>query len=101
MKMLSIASATTRQGRRQFLTMAAMGIVAAGATTLLPLNARAASRERSKSREVFLHPRQPINPGYVAPGGARIYRDESVPGGLRTDHDPPPAYDDPSKFGGG
>jgi hypothetical protein len=34
-------------------------------------------------------------------GGVRIYRDDSVAGGLRTDHDDPPAYDDPSKFGGG
>ena len=34
-------------------------------------------------------------------GGVRIYRDDSVPGGLRTDHDDPPAYDDTSKFGGG
>ncbi len=38
---------------------------------------------------------------YVTPGGVRIYRDDSVPGGLRTDHDDPPSYNDPSKFGGG
>jgi hypothetical protein len=37
----------------------------------------------------------------LCPGGVPIYRDGSVPGGLRTDHDDPPAYDDPSKFGGG
>jgi hypothetical protein len=42
-----------------------------------------------------------VIPGYATPGGVRIYRDDSVPGGLRTDHDDPPAYDDPSKFGGG
>jgi hypothetical protein len=40
-------------------------------------------------------------PSYAAPDGVPIYRDDSVPGGLRTDHDDPPAYDDPSKFGGG
>jgi len=40
-------------------------------------------------------------PSYDAPGGVRIYRDDSVPGGLRTDHDAPPAYDDPSKFSSG
>src|SRR5262245_25465782 len=100
MKMLAIASAPTRQGRRQFLTMAAMGIVAASAT-LLPVNSNAASRGHSKSLEVVVHPGQPISPSYVTPSGARIYRDDSVPGGLRTDHDPPPSYDDPSRFGGG
>jgi hypothetical protein len=42
-----------------------------------------------------------VIPGYVTPHGGRIYRDDSVPGGLRTDHDDPPSYDDPSKFGGG
>src|SRR3954447_14268962 len=41
------------------------------------------------------------SPAYVTPGGVRIYRDDSVPGGLRTDHDDPPSYNDPSKFGGG
>lgn len=101
MKILTIAAAPARQARRQFLTMAAMGIVAAGAATPLPVNASAASRGRSKSREVLAPPSQPTNPSYVTPGGARIYRDESVPGGLRTDHDPPPAYNDPSRFGGG
>ncbi len=38
---------------------------------------------------------------YASPGGVRIYRDDSVSGDLRTDHDDAPAYDDPSKFGGG
>jgi hypothetical protein len=42
-----------------------------------------------------------VIPSYTAPGGVRIYRDDSVPGGLRTDHDDPPTYDDPSKFGSG
>lgn len=34
-------------------------------------------------------------PGFCL-GGARIYRDDSAPGGLRTDHDEP-SYDDSSK----
>lgn len=46
-------------------------------------------------------PRGTRSPAYVTPGGVRIYRDDSVPGGLRTDHDDPPSYNDPSKFGGG
>ena len=40
-------------------------------------------------------------PSFTAPSGVRIFRDDSVPGGLRTDHDDPPPYDDPSKDGGG
>ena len=50
---------------------------------------------------VLSFPNQTVIPSHVTPGGVRIYRDDSVPGGLRTDHDDPPAYDDPSKFGGG
>jgi hypothetical protein len=42
-----------------------------------------------------------VIPSYATSGGVRIYRDDSVPGGLRTDHDDPPACDDPSKFGSG
>ncbi|WP_245312054.1 MULTISPECIES: hypothetical protein [Bradyrhizobium] len=52
-------------------------------------------------RPVIVRPGQATAPVYVTPNGVRIYRDDSVPGGLRTDHDDPPAYDDPSKFGGG
>jgi len=55
----------------------------------------------SQSRHVMVHPGHAAIPDQVTPNGARIYRDDSVPGGLRTDHDNPPAYDDPSKFGGG
>jgi hypothetical protein len=61
----------------------------------------AASGHHAKSRHVIVHPSQAVIPSYVTSGGVRIYRDDSVPGGLRTDHDDPPAYDDPSKFGGG
>jgi hypothetical protein len=55
----------------------------------------------AESRHVIVRPSQAVIPSYATPGGVRIYRDQSVPGGLRTDHDDPPAYDDPSKFGGG
>ena len=60
----------------------------------------AATGHRVKSRHVIVRPSQAVIPSYVTPGGARIYRDDSVPGGLRTDHDDPPAYDDPSRRGG-
>ncbi|QOZ06177.1 hypothetical protein XH96_00605 [Bradyrhizobium sp. CCBAU 51765] len=64
-------------------------------------SANAAARGHHKSRHVTVRPGQATAPVYVTPNGVRIYRDDSVPGGLRTDHDDPPAYDDPSKFGGG
>ena len=60
-----------------------------------------AREHHAKSQRVTVRPRQAAAPVYVTPSGARIYRDGSVPGGLRTDHDDPPAYDDPSKRGGG
>jgi hypothetical protein len=65
-------------------------------------SANAAARgHHAKSRQIIIGPGPAGIPSYTAPGGVRIYRDDSVPGGLRTDHDEPPAYDDPSKFGGG
>ena len=65
-------------------------------------SANAAARGRhAKSLDVVVRPNQDPIPSYVTPGGVRIYRDDSVPGGLRTDHDDPPSYDDPSRFGGG
>ena len=64
-------------------------------------SANAASRWHHNSRHAITRPGQAVAPSYITPGGVRIYRDDSVPGGLRTDHDDPPAYDDPSKFGGG
>jgi hypothetical protein len=64
-------------------------------------SANAAARGyHAKSRDGIVRPSQAVVPSYVTPGGARIYRDDSVPGGLRTYHDDPPAYNDPSKFGG-
>ena len=69
---------------------------------LIALCANAAARgHHARSRHGIVRPSQAVIPSYAAPGGVRIYRDDSVPGGLRTDHDDPPAYGDPSKFGGG
>jgi hypothetical protein len=53
------------------------------------------------SRHDIVRPSYAVIPSYVTPDGVRIYRDDSVPGGQRSDHDDPPAYDNPSKFGGG
>jgi hypothetical protein len=61
----------------------------------------AATGHHARSRDVIVRSGQAVIPSYTAPGGVRVYRDDSVPGGWRTDHDDPPAYDDPSKFGGG
>jgi hypothetical protein len=61
----------------------------------------AARGHRAISRHILVRPTHSVNPSYVTPYGMRIYRDDSVPGGLRTEHDDPPAYDDPSKFSGG
>jgi hypothetical protein len=64
-------------------------------------SANAAARaHHAKSRHAIVRPSQAVIPRYVTPGVVRIYRGNSVMGGLRTDHDDPPAYDDPSKFGG-
>jgi hypothetical protein len=64
-------------------------------------SANAAPRSHHNSRQAMTRPGQAGTPSYITPRGVHIYRDDSVPGGLRTDHDDPPAYDDPSKFGGG
>jgi hypothetical protein len=63
--------------------------------------AEAATKARhARSRYVIVRPSQDVMPGYVTSSGARIYRDESAPGGFRTDRDPPVSYNDPSKYGG-
>jgi hypothetical protein len=54
-----------------------------------------------KPHHVIVRPRHALIPSYDSLGSLGIYRDDSVPGGLRTYHDVPPAFDDPSKFGGG
>ena len=58
-----------------------------------------AKEHRAKSRDAIVRTAPAVIPGSVTPGGSRIYRDNSVPGGFRTDHDAPPAYNDPSKRG--
>ena len=65
----------------------------------LCVSANAATRRpHAQSRHVIVRPSHAVIPSYVTPDGVRIYRDDSVPGGLRTDHDDPPAYNDPSKL---
>jgi hypothetical protein len=60
----------------------------------------AATGHRVKSRHVIARSSHAAIPSFTTPNGAQIYRDDSVPGGLRTYHDDPPAYDDPSRRGG-
>jgi hypothetical protein len=65
-------------------------------------SANAAARvHHAKPRHVVVRGSQAAIPSYAIPDGGRIQRDDSVPGGLRTTHDDPPSYNDPSKFGGG
>ncbi len=65
-------------------------------------SANAAARvPHAKPRHVLVRGSHAAIPSYAIPGGAGIERDDSVPGGFRTTHDNPPAYNDPSKFGGG
>ncbi len=75
---------------------------------LIALCAAANAAERghhSKSRHI-VRPTQGVTssfgmiPNYPVPGSARVYRDDTAPGGWRTYHDDPPAYNDPSKWGG-
>jgi hypothetical protein len=48
-------------------------------------SATAAAREHhAKSGHVIVRPSQAVIPSYVTPGGVRIYRDDSVPGDVRT-----------------
>jgi hypothetical protein len=54
----------------------------------------------AKSRHVIVRSSPAVTPAYVTPRGVRVYRDDSAPGGFRTDHDAPVSYDDPSKYGG-
>ena len=61
----------------------------------------AARRHQAQQRQLIVRPGPAAAPVTTTPDGARIYRDNSAPGGFRTDHDPVPAYDDPSKFSGG
>ena len=58
-------------------------------------------RPHVQSRAAIVHPGPAVVPVYVSPSGSRVYRDDSAPGGYRTDHDDPPSPNDPSRFGGG
>jgi hypothetical protein len=75
-------------------------VLALGMLAILCASANAAAVHHPKRRHAII-----VGPGqaaqsYVAPNGVHIYRDDSVPGGFRTDHDEPPAIDDASKWGG-
>jgi hypothetical protein len=77
-------------------------VLALGIFIALGASANAvATMHHAKSRHVIVRPSQVVIQNYAMPGDGRIQRDDSVPGGLRTTHDDPPAYNDPSKFGGG
>lgn len=75
-------------------------ILILGLSLAFCVSANAAQTRRHVTPRTFTDPRS-ATPIYITPGGARIYRDPLVQGGFRTDHDDPPAYDDPSRFGGG
>jgi len=64
-------------------------------------SANGAAGTHRNFRHAIVRPGQAILPNCITSGRVCIYRDNSVPGGLRTDHDDPPTYDDPSRFGGG
>ena len=65
-------------------------VLALGLLIALCASANAAARgHHAKSRHGIVRPSQAVIPSYASPGGARIYRDDSVPGGLRTYHDDP------------
>jgi hypothetical protein len=77
-------------------------VFALGISIAFCASANAAARgHHAKPRHVIVRPSQVVIPRYAIPADARIERDDSVPGGLRTTHDDPPSYNDPSKFGGG
>lgn len=67
---------------------------------ILALSASANAAARKPSRPAAA-PTQPVTQGAITPRGARVFRDNSAPGGWRTDRDEPPSYDDPSRRGGG
>ncbi len=56
--------------------------------------------DHAKSRHVIVRSSQAAMPAYVTQRGVRVYRDDTAPGGFRTDHDEPVSYDDRSKYGG-
>lgn len=77
-------------------------IVALSLLLALGASANAAQRGRHVDPRAFAgSANAAASPVYIAPGGERIYRDPSAPGGFRTDHDDPPSPNDPSRLGGG
>jgi len=70
-------------------------VLALGLLISLCASADAAKLHPAKPREVIDRPSVT-----VTPTGKRIFRDDSVAGGFRADHDDPPAPDDPSRRGG-
>ena len=70
-------------------------VLALGLLVALTASANAARVHHAKSRHAIVRPSQAVIPSYISPSGARIYRDYFVMGGLRTDHDDPPATTTP------
>ena len=70
-------------------------VLALGFLITLCTSADAAKLHHAKPRDVIDRPSVT-----VTPTGKRIFRDDSVPGGFRADHDDLPAPDDPSRRGG-
>ena len=63
-------------------------------------SANAAKVHHVRTRHhVIVRPSQTLIPAY-APNGVPISREDSISGSRRTLHDDPPAYNDPSRFGG-
>ncbi len=76
-------------------------IFALGILIALCTSGNAAARaHHAKSRHVIVRSSQDVMPAYDTPRGVRVYRDDTAPGGFRTDHDEPVAYGDRSKYGG-
>jgi len=74
-------------------------ILIIGLLMTLWASANAATLHHHRTRHHVVIPPGVASSFAAVPDGARIYRDDSVPGGLRTDHDDPPSYNDPSKSG--
>src|ERR1700688_1816806 len=75
-------------------------ILVLGLLMTLCASANAATLHHHRTRHHVVIPPGLASSFAAVPGGAQIYRDDSVPGGLRTDYDDPPSYNDPSKSGG-
>ena len=67
----------------------------------LVASANAAARKPQAQSRQAIAPGQAVSPGDVTPRGTRVFRDDTAPGGWRTDRDEPPSPNDPSRRGGG